>query len=88
VSTVFGMALQAASTVADAFLPNLQQALFKLGASTLEVTYYTNLYVFILMTLMGGGTGHLSGAFAFVRQNPYNGVSGEGGLGGYGGGGG
>jgi drug/metabolite transporter (DMT)-like permease len=78
VSTVFGMALQASSTVADAFLPNLQQALFKQGASTLEVTYYTNLYVFCLMTLMGGGSGHLVGAFAFVKQNVVNGMCGGG----------
>lgn len=74
VSTVFGMALQASSTVADAFLPNLQQALFKQGASTLEVTYYTNLYVFIIMTLMGGGSGHIQGAWSFVRTNATNGI--------------
>ena len=74
VSTAFGMALQASSTVADAFLPNLQQALFKQGASTLEVTYYTNLYVFFIMTLMGGGSGHLHGAWTFVRANGTNGL--------------
>jgi adenosine 3'-phospho 5'-phosphosulfate transporter B3 len=72
VSTVFGMALQASSTVADAFLPNLQQALFKQGASTLEVTYYTNLYVFFIMTLMGGGSGHLQGAWTFARTSAAN----------------
>jgi len=74
VSTAFGMALQATSTIADAFLPNLQQSLFKQGASTLEVTYYTNLYVFFIMTLMGGGTGHIKGAFAFVMSNLSNGA--------------
>eukprot|EP00961_Rhodomonas_salina_P115241 1551156-Rhodomonas_salina.4 len=46
------MALQGASVVCDAFLPNLQAALFKVGASRLEVTFYTNMYVFFIMTLL------------------------------------
>jgi adenosine 3'-phospho 5'-phosphosulfate transporter B3 len=66
--------LQALSTVADAFLPNLQQKLFKLGASTLEVTYYSNLYVFAIMTLTGGGSGQLQGALAFVRADASHGA--------------
>jgi adenosine 3'-phospho 5'-phosphosulfate transporter B3 len=33
VSTPFGLALQGGSVVADAFLPNLQQALFKKGGA-------------------------------------------------------
>lgn len=72
-STFVGMALQASSTLADAFVPNLQQALFKRGASTLEVTYYANLYVFIIMTLINGGSGHLVGAFYFLRQDIFHG---------------
>jgi hypothetical protein len=36
-STFLGLALQAGSVVADAFLPNLQQRLFKRGASAVEV---------------------------------------------------
>ena len=66
--------MQALSTVADAFLPNLQQKLFKLGASTLEVTYYSNLYVFAIMTLTGGGSGQLQGALAFVRADASHGA--------------
>ena len=50
------------------------QALFKRGATTLEVTYYTNLYVFVLMTLMGGGSGHLVGAYNFILAKPHHGL--------------
>jgi adenosine 3'-phospho 5'-phosphosulfate transporter B3 len=74
VSTVFGLTLQALSTIADAFLPNLQQAIFQKGASTLEVTYFTNVYVFALMTLIGGGSGHIRGALNFVITSPVNGL--------------
>ena len=50
------------------------QALFKRGATTLEVTYYTNLYVFVLMTMMGGGSGHLVGAYNFILAKPHHGL--------------
>jgi hypothetical protein len=26
-----------------------------------QVTFFTNLYVFVIMTLMGGGSGHIAG---------------------------
>eukprot|EP00281_Chroomonas_sp_CCMP1168_P000632 CAMPEP_0206269504 /NCGR_PEP_ID=MMETSP0047_2-20121206/32324_1 /ASSEMBLY_ACC=CAM_ASM_000192 /TAXON_ID=195065 /ORGANISM="Chroomonas mesostigmatica_cf, Strain CCMP1168" /LENGTH=397 /DNA_ID=CAMNT_0053697991 /DNA_START=86 /DNA_END=1279 /DNA_ORIENTATION=+ len=69
VSTTLGLALQAGSVVADAFLPNLQQQLFKQGASPLEVTYFTNLYVLILMTILGGGTGQIPAVIQFAVSN-------------------
>lgn len=65
-STVLGMSLQAISAVADAFLPNLQQKLFDQGGSPLEVTAYTNLYVFVIMSILGGGSGHILGAIQFA----------------------
>uniref|UniRef100_A0A7S0F0Q5 Sugar phosphate transporter domain-containing protein n=1 Tax=Hanusia phi TaxID=3032 RepID=A0A7S0F0Q5_9CRYP len=71
VSTAYGMSLQGLSVVADSFLPNYQQGLFRQGASTLEVTYYTNLYVFVIMTFLGGGTGHLMGAYNFILSNAW-----------------
>mmetsp|Transcript_5688 Transcript_5688/g.13106 ORF Transcript_5688/g.13106 Transcript_5688/m.13106 type:complete len:207 (-) Transcript_5688:200-820(-) len=68
-STGFGMGLQGASVVADAFLPNLQQQLFDQGGSPLEVTFYTNAYVFVIMSFLGGGTGQIAGAFKFATES-------------------
>lgn len=39
------------------------------GASPTEVTYFTNLYVFILMTILGGGTGHIPAVIGFASSN-------------------
>mmetsp|Transcript_88119 Transcript_88119/g.234317 ORF Transcript_88119/g.234317 Transcript_88119/m.234317 type:complete len:148 (+) Transcript_88119:206-649(+) len=37
-----------------------------IAASTLEVTFFTNLYVFFIMTALGAGTGQLQGVSRFV----------------------
>jgi solute carrier family 35 (adenosine 3'-phospho 5'-phosphosulfate transporter), member B3 len=52
-----GLVLVFLSVCADAVLPNAQERLFRLGSSRLEVTFYTNLFTLICMTL----TTYLSG---------------------------
>lgn len=47
-----GLVLVSGSVCADAFLPNAQERLFKLGSSRLEVTLYTNIFVLALMTII------------------------------------
>jgi hypothetical protein len=32
-----------------------------------QVTFFTNLYVFVIMTLMGGGSGHIAGTVIALR---------------------
>eukprot|EP00546_Thalassionema_frauenfeldii_P006010 CAMPEP_0178915700 /NCGR_PEP_ID=MMETSP0786-20121207/12181_1 /TAXON_ID=186022 /ORGANISM="Thalassionema frauenfeldii, Strain CCMP 1798" /LENGTH=363 /DNA_ID=CAMNT_0020588857 /DNA_START=158 /DNA_END=1249 /DNA_ORIENTATION=- len=53
----FGLVLVILSICADAILPNGQERVFSLGASRLEVTFYTNLFTLICMTV----TTYLSG---------------------------
>ena len=45
-----GLALVSTSVIADAILPNAQERNFRLGASRLEVTLYTNFFTLIAMT--------------------------------------
>jgi adenosine 3'-phospho 5'-phosphosulfate transporter B3 len=45
-----GLGLVGTSVVADAILPNAQERNFRLGASRLEVTLYTNFFTLIAMT--------------------------------------
>lgn len=52
-----GLVLVGLSVCADAILPNAQERLFRLGSSRLEVTFYTNFFTLICMTL----TTYLSG---------------------------
>jgi len=52
-----GLALVSASVCADAILPNAQERLFRMGASRLEVTFYTNIFTLLVMigsTLLSG----------------------------------
>jgi len=52
-----GLVLVGLSVCADAILPNAQERLFRLGSSRLEVTFYTNFFTLICMTI----TTYLSG---------------------------
>lgn len=52
-----GLVLVGLSVCADAILPNAQERLFNLGSSRLEVTFYTNFFTLICMTI----TTYLSG---------------------------
>ena len=54
-----GLLLVSGSVVADAILPNAQEHLFHEGSSRLEVTVYSNLFSFIVMTVVTLGNGSL-----------------------------
>lgn len=63
-----GLVLVTASVVADAVLPNAQQALFtRYQASRLEVTLYTNLLTLAAYTLTTTLSGDMFGFFALLR---------------------
>lgn len=55
----FGLLLVSLSVFADAVLPNVQEKIFTMGATRLEVTFYTNILTLIAMTI----TTLLSGDF-------------------------
>eukprot|EP00553_Chaetoceros_curvisetus_P000879 CAMPEP_0204628148 /NCGR_PEP_ID=MMETSP0717-20131115/15144_1 /ASSEMBLY_ACC=CAM_ASM_000666 /TAXON_ID=230516 /ORGANISM="Chaetoceros curvisetus" /LENGTH=200 /DNA_ID=CAMNT_0051644639 /DNA_START=205 /DNA_END=804 /DNA_ORIENTATION=- len=67
-----GLILVSLSVVADAILPNAQERIFGLGASRLEVTYFTNLFTLIAMTFTTGLTGDLIGVIQLARTNNGN----------------
>ncbi len=67
-----GLILVSLSVVADAILPNAQERIFGLGASRLEVTYFTNLFTLIAMTFTTGLTGDLLGVINLARTNNGN----------------
>jgi adenosine 3'-phospho 5'-phosphosulfate transporter B3 len=54
-----GLLLVSGSVVADAVLPNAQERLFRDGSSRLEVTVYSNLFIFIGMTMVTIANGTL-----------------------------
>ena len=54
-----GLLLVSGSVVADAVLPNAQERLFRDGSSRLEVTVYSNLFIFVGMTVVTIGNGTL-----------------------------
>merc|ERR1712012_1488026 len=56
-----GLVLVSLSVIADAILPNAQEKVFNLGASRLEVTYFTNLFTLTAMTLTTLMSGDLLG---------------------------
>jgi len=56
-----GLILVSLSVVADAILPNAQERLFKMGSSRLEVTFYTNFFTLICMTVTTFLSGDLIG---------------------------
>lgn len=57
-----GLVLVGLSVVADAILPNAQEKLFKLGSSRLEVTFYTNFFTLIAMSVTTLASGTLPAA--------------------------
>jgi adenosine 3'-phospho 5'-phosphosulfate transporter B3 len=54
-----GLVLVSFSVIADAILPNAQERLFGLGSSRLEVTFYTNFFTFVVMTVTALASGDL-----------------------------
>mmetsp|Transcript_30422 Transcript_30422/g.34680 ORF Transcript_30422/g.34680 Transcript_30422/m.34680 type:complete len:351 (-) Transcript_30422:157-1209(-) len=65
----FGLVLVFLSICADAVLPNGQERVFKLGASRLEVTFYTNFFTLICMTLTTYLSGDLVGILVHAARD-------------------
>lgn len=57
--------------LADAFLPNLQESVFKQGSSRIEVTFFTNILCLALMTTAFTISGDLPAAVAYAGANPH-----------------
>jgi len=64
-----GLAFVSLSVCADAILPNAQEKLFQGGSSRLEVTFYTNIFTLMVMTVTTLISGDLLGMIAFARTN-------------------
>lgn len=64
-----GLAFVSLSVCADAILPNAQERLFRLGASRLEVTFFTNIFTLMAMTMTTILSGDFFGLIAFARTS-------------------
>jgi adenosine 3'-phospho 5'-phosphosulfate transporter B3 len=64
-----GLAFVSLSVCADAGLPNAQERLFRMGSSRLEVTFFTNIFTLIAMTVTTLLSGDLLGLWAFAQTN-------------------
>ena len=64
-----GLAFVSLSVCADSILPNAQERLFRLGSSRLEVTFYTNIFTLLAMTVTTLLSGDLFGLIAFAKNN-------------------
>jgi hypothetical protein len=64
-----GLIFVSLSVCADAILPNAQEGLFRLGSSRMEVTYYTNVFTLMAMTVMTLLSGDLLGLISLARNN-------------------
>jgi solute carrier family 35 (adenosine 3'-phospho 5'-phosphosulfate transporter), member B3 len=65
----FGLALVSASVCADAILPNAQERLFRLGASRLEVTLFTNAFSLLAYTATTLLSGDLTSTISLLLKN-------------------
>lgn len=66
---VIGIVLVSLSVVADAILPNAQERNFRLGASRLEVTLYTNVFTLIAMTFTTVWSGDFFSVLKLARMD-------------------
>jgi hypothetical protein len=64
-----GLAFVSLSVCADAILPNAQERLFRLGSSRLEVTFFTNIFTLMAMTLTTVLSGDFFGLIAFSKTS-------------------
>eukprot|EP00814_Leptocylindrus_danicus_P011983 CAMPEP_0116018608 /NCGR_PEP_ID=MMETSP0321-20121206/8746_1 /TAXON_ID=163516 /ORGANISM="Leptocylindrus danicus var. danicus, Strain B650" /LENGTH=220 /DNA_ID=CAMNT_0003489027 /DNA_START=477 /DNA_END=1135 /DNA_ORIENTATION=- len=64
-----GILLVTLSVVADSILPNAQEQLFSKGSSRLEVTFFTNFFTLLAMTLSTLASGDLIGMIQYGQQN-------------------
>lgn len=65
-----GLAFVTLSVCADAVLPNAQEKLFRKGSSRLEVTFFTNIFTLISMTVTTLLSGDLMGLTRFLQVSP------------------
>jgi adenosine 3'-phospho 5'-phosphosulfate transporter B3 len=65
----FGLILVSLSVIADSILPNLQEKLFESGISRLEVTFFSNLFTLIAMTLTTFMSGDLLGLLRLASED-------------------
>ena len=65
-----GLVLVTLSVCADAVLPNAQERLFRTGSTRLEVTFFTNIFTLIAMTVTTFLSGDLTGLYNFVQESP------------------
>lgn len=65
-----GLVLVSLSVCADAVLPNAQERLFRAGSTRLEVTFYTNIFTLLTMTLTTYLSGDLMGLINFAQSSP------------------
>lgn len=65
-----GLAMVTLSVCADAVLPNAQERLFRMGSTRLEVTFFTNIFTLIAMTITTALSGDLLGLIQFARESP------------------
>lgn len=64
-----GLALVSTSVIFDAILPNAQERNFRLGASRLEVTLYTNFFTLVTMTFTTLWSGDLINALTLATSD-------------------
>ncbi|CAJ1951290.1 unnamed protein product [Cylindrotheca closterium] len=64
-----GLAMVSLSVCGDAILPNAQEKLFQNGSSRLEVTFYTNIFTLMAMTVTTLISGDLIGMIVFAMTN-------------------
>ncbi|CAB9530424.1 Adenosine 3'-phospho 5'-phosphosulfate transporter 2 [Seminavis robusta] len=64
-----GLTLVSLSVCADAILPNAQENLFRMGSSRLEVTFFTNIFTLMVMTVTTLASGDLIGLLQFARTS-------------------
>ena len=64
-----GLAFVSLSVCADAILPNAQERLFRMGSSRLEVTFFTNVFTLIAMTVTTVLSGDFFGLIAFAKTS-------------------
>jgi len=65
----FGLILVSLSVIADSILPNLQEKLFDSGSSRLEVTFFSNFFTLIAMTVTTIMSGDLMGILRLASED-------------------
>jgi adenosine 3'-phospho 5'-phosphosulfate transporter B3 len=64
-----GILFVSISVFADAILPNMQEHLFRIGSSRLEVTFFTNYFTLIMMTITSVMSGDMMNLIKLVLSD-------------------